>query len=64
MRSATASAWVKDSFPFRKARFVNSPGPAGDAPAGCLWASPEEAAGRYALPGAFKAYRPLLTGGR
>ena len=37
---------------------------AGDAPAGCLWASPEEAAGRYALPGAFKAYRPLLTGGR
>ena len=25
---------------------------------------PEEAAGRYALPGAFKAYRPLLTGGR
>lgn len=36
----------------------------GDAPAGCVWATAEEAAGRYALPGAFKAYRPLLTGGR
>ena len=37
---------------------------AGEAPAGCVWATAEEAAGRYALPGAFKAYRPLLTGGR
>ena len=37
---------------------------AGEAPDGCLWASPEAAAGRCALPGAFKAYRPLLTGGR
>lgn len=37
---------------------------AGEAPAGSVWASAEEAAGRYALPGAFKAYRPLLTGGR
>ena len=37
---------------------------AGDAPDGCVWATAEEAAGRYALPGAFKAYRPLLTGGR
>ena len=36
----------------------------GDAPAGCVWATAEEAAGRYALPGAFNAYRPLLTGGR
>ena len=36
---------------------------AGEAPAGCVWATAEEAAGRYALPGAFKAYRPLLTGG-
>ena len=36
---------------------------AGDAPAGCVWAAPEQAAGRYALPGAFKAYRGLLTGG-
>ena len=37
---------------------------AGEAPAGCVWATAEETAGRYALPGAFKAYRPLLTGGR
>ena len=37
---------------------------AGESPAGCVWATAEEAAGRYALPGAFKAYRPLLTGGR
>lgn len=37
---------------------------AGEAPAGSVWATAEEAAGRYALPGAFKAYRPLLTGGR
>ena len=36
---------------------------AGDAPAGCVWAPPEQAAGRYALPGAFKAWRALLTGG-
>ena len=32
------------------------------APPGCVWASGEEAAGRYALPGAFKAWRGLLTG--
>ena len=37
---------------------------AGQAPAGCLWAAPEDVAGRCALPGAFKAYRALLTGGR
>ena len=37
---------------------------AGPAPAGCVWAAPEQAAERYALPGAFKAYRPLLTAGR
>ena len=28
MRSATASAWVRSSRPLRKARWVNSPGPA------------------------------------
>lgn len=27
MRSMTASAWVRSSFPLRKARWVNSPGP-------------------------------------
>jgi hypothetical protein len=31
--SATASAWVRSMRPFRKARFVNSPGSAGRAPA-------------------------------
>ena len=33
MRSMTASAWVRSSRPFKKARFVNSPGPACLAPA-------------------------------
>ena len=28
----TDSAWTRSSFPFRKARFVNSPGPARRAP--------------------------------
>ena len=33
MRSMTASAWVRSSLPLRKARWVNSPGRAGRAPA-------------------------------
>ena len=36
---------------------------AGAAPAGCVWAAPDQVERRYALPGAFKAYRPLLTAG-
>ena len=32
------------------------------APAGCVWAGREDLAGRYALPGAFKAYRDCLSG--
>ena len=33
IRSATASAWLRSSLPFRKARWVNSPGCASRAPA-------------------------------
>ena len=33
IRSATASAWARSSLPFKKARWVNSPGFAGLAPA-------------------------------
>ena len=32
------------------------------APAGCVWAGRDDLAGRYALPGAFKAYRDCLSG--
>ena len=32
------------------------------APEGCVWASREDLEGRYALPGAFKAYRKVLLG--
>ena len=31
------------------------------APAGCVWASPEQLAAEYTLPGAFKAYKKLLA---
>lgn len=31
------------------------------APAGCVWASPEQLEAAYTLPGAFKAYRKLLA---
>ena len=31
------------------------------APAGCVWASPEQLAAEYTLPGAFKAYMKLLA---
>ena len=31
------------------------------APAGCVWASPEQLAAGYTLPGAFKAYKKLLA---
>ena len=31
------------------------------APAGCVWASPEQLAAAYTLPGAFKAYKKLLA---
>ena len=31
------------------------------APAGCAWASPEQLAAEYTLPGAFKAYKKLLA---
>ena len=31
------------------------------APAGCVWASPEQLAAKYTLPGAFKAYKKLLA---
>lgn len=31
------------------------------APAGCVWASPEQLEAEYTLPGAFKAYRKLLA---
>ena len=31
------------------------------APAGCVWASPEQLTAEYTLPGAFKAYKKLLT---
>ena len=30
------------------------------APAGCIWASREELRTTYTLPGAFRAYKPLL----
>ena len=30
-------------------------------PAGCVWASPEQLAAEYTLPGAFKAYKKLLA---
>ena len=33
MRSATASAWAKSIWPFKKARSLNSPGRASRAPA-------------------------------
>ena len=36
--------------------------PAQPAPEGCVWASREDLEGRYALPGAFKAYRKVLLG--
>ena len=40
MSSATASAWVRSSFPFRKALFVNSPGSARRAPSSnSLWST-------------------------
>ena len=31
------------------------------APAGCVWASPEQLTAEYTLPGAFKAYKKLLA---
>ena len=31
------------------------------APTGCVWASPEQLAAEYTLPGAFKAYKKLLA---
>lgn len=31
------------------------------APAGCVWAGPEQLAAEYTLPGAFKAYKKLLA---
>ena len=31
------------------------------APAGCVWARPEQLAAEYTLPGAFKAYKKLLA---
>lgn len=31
------------------------------APVGCVWASPEQLAAEYTLPGAFKAYKKLLA---
>ena len=31
------------------------------APAGCVWANPEQLAAEYTLPGAFKAYKKLLA---
>ena len=36
--------------------------PAQDAPEGCVWTGAGGLEGRYALPGAFKAYRPFLFG--
>ena len=41
IRSMTASAWVRSSLPFRKARLVNSPRLAGFAPAMYRLSSPE-----------------------
>ena len=35
-------------------------GPAQSAPAGYVWASREQLRTAYALPGAFRAYKPLL----
>ena len=36
---------------------------AGTAPAGCAFAGPEQLRAGYALPGAFKVYKALMTGG-